>query len=191
MKAKYYSCVWNHLWKVAWGEKKKEKMFNKNHSSKSSYTHLFQIFNLWKKKNHNKRETQQISALDQQQVSFSSRTWNLDFQALRFPNGPFSSFSLTPSNFTHPDIVFQCYTGEMPSGCSLHSLRYRSEGHWYVWTCNLGREYHHHQSWQVHFPSPSKAPKASRPIECYSHAHAPWSTNRVLDQLNALVDRSF
>lgn len=51
------------------GGEKEEWIFIKDHSSTYSYIHLFQIFNLCKKINGSKRETEVISALDQQQVS--------------------------------------------------------------------------------------------------------------------------
>lgn len=47
-KAKRYSCASNHLWKVAWGKKRRVNIY-KDCSSTYRYTHLFQIFNLCKK----------------------------------------------------------------------------------------------------------------------------------------------
>lgn len=131
MKAKYYGCASNILWKVAWG-KKEEWMFIKDHSSASSYIHLFQILNLWKRGFSKRRGTHLIPALDQQQVSVSRWTWNLDFQALRSPEGTFATRHINllcqMSIYTSGWFCLACYTGEMPSGCSLRSLRVRAGG---------------------------------------------------------------
>lgn len=68
---------------------KEEWVFITDHLSTSSYIHLFQMLSS-KKRNHNERKTRLISALDQQQVSVSRWTQNLDFQALRSPKGAFA-----------------------------------------------------------------------------------------------------
>lgn len=125
MKAKYYGCSSNHLWKVAWG--KKEWMFIKDHSSTSSYIHLFQIISCWKRG-----------------IAIKGKhTWFLPWTSSKFLfQGGHEIWIFKHSDLQkgllHVNTLIHSlkhefhtcgwywpahYIGEMPSGCSLHSLR--------------------------------------------------------------------